>query len=150
MPTAPRLTLKNPFILTETECLIFSRTASEASLTISLSLPSARRFFCYVTSGIISENTYHLILVLQFPKLYSRSPQGNQWVGYKKRETPCDMYIIPREFINRTATASTIPESNYIAGWMRKNNSAARAALTLVQCFDVVCQLPIWKWNFEI
>ena len=39
-----------------------------------------------------------------------------------------------------TATATTTPENNDLIGWMRKNNRAARAARTLVEIFDVVCQ----------
>ena len=29
-------------------------------------------------------------------------------------------------------------------GWMSKNNRAARAARTLVEFFDVVCQTTMW------
>ena len=35
-----------------------------------------------------------------------------------------------------------------LTGWMRKTNRAARAARTLVQFFDVVCQMT--TWNFPI
>ena len=33
-----------------------------------------------------------------------------------------------------------------LIGWMRKNNRAARAARTLVQFLDVVCQMTRWKF----
>ena len=36
----------------------------------------------------------------------------------------------------------------YLIGWMRTNNRAARAARTLIQFFDVVCQMT--TWNFQI
>ena len=37
--------------------------------------------------------------------------------------------------------ATTTPERNDLIGWMGKNNRAARAARTLVEFFDVVCQI---------
>ena len=44
--------------------------------------------------------------------------------------------------------AKTTPENNASIGSMRKNNRAARAARTLEEFFDVVCQTP--TWNFQI
>ena len=41
----------------------------------------------------------------------------------------------------------TTPENNDLIGWIRKNNRAARAAGTLVQFFDVVCQTTISKFK---
>ena len=35
-----------------------------------------------------------------------------------------------------------------LIGWMRKNNHAARAARSLEQFFDIVCQMT--TWNFQI
>ena len=37
-------------------------------------------------------------------------------------------------------TATTAPQINDMIGCMRKNNRAARAARSLVEFFDVVCQ----------
>ena len=34
-----------------------------------------------------------------------------------------------------------MPENNDLIGWMRKNNRDARAARTLAEFFDVVCQM---------
>ena len=42
----------------------------------------------------------------------------------------------------------TTPENNDLIGWMKKNNRAARAARTIAQFFDVVCQMT--TWNFQI
>ena len=41
-----------------------------------------------------------------------------------------------------------MPENNDLIGWIRKNNRAARAARSLIQFFDVVCQMT--KRNFQI
>ena len=48
-----------------------------------------------------------------------------------------------------TVTAMTTPENSDLIGWMRKNNRAARAARTLVQFFDVVCQPKTWNFQIE-
>ena len=40
-----------------------------------------------------------------------------------------------------------MPENNDLIGWMRKNNNTARAARTLIDYFDVVCQIA--TWNFQ-
>ena len=44
-------------------------------------------------------------------------------------------------------TATTTPQINDLIGWVRKNNRAARAARTLVQFFDVVCQMTTWDFQ---
>ena len=46
------------------------------------------------------------------------------------------------------ATTKTTLESNDLIGWMRKADRAARAARTLIEFFDVVCQMT--TWNFQI
>ena len=43
----------------------------------------------------------------------------------------------------------TTPENNDLIGWTRKNNRAARAARSLVQFFDVVCQMTTWNFHIE-
>ena len=53
------------------------------------------------------------------------------------------------------AFSSTTPESNDLIGWMKKNNRAARAARTLVEFFDVVCQMTtrnflIYSFNDDV
>ena len=48
------------------------------------------------------------------------------------------------------ATATTTPENNDLIGWTRKNNRAARAARTLLQLFDVVCQTTTWNFQFKV
>ena len=47
-----------------------------------------------------------------------------------------------------TATATSTPQTNDLIGWMRKNNRAVRAARSLAQFFDVVCQTTMR--NFDI
>ena len=44
-------------------------------------------------------------------------------------------------YAKTTATATTTPENNDLFGSMTKTNRAARAARTLSQFFDVVCQM---------
>ena len=41
----------------------------------------------------------------------------------------------------------TTPENNDLIGWIMKNNRAARAARSLVQSFDAVCQMTISKFK---
>ena len=47
-----------------------------------------------------------------------------------------------------TATEMTRSENNYLIGWMRENDRAARAARTQVKFFDVVCQTTTWNFQF--
>jgi len=52
-----------------------------------------------------------------------------------------------RALLGSLSKATRTPENNDLIGWMRKNNRAARAARTLEQFFDVVCQMT--TWNFQ-
>ena len=49
--------------------------------------------------------------------------------------------------LGRRQQQPTTPENNDLVGWTSKNNRAARAARTLVQFFDVVCQMTTWKFQ---
>ena len=47
-----------------------------------------------------------------------------------------------------TATATKTPENNDLIDWMSRNDPAACVVRTLVEFFDVVCQMA--PWNFQI
>ena len=51
-------------------------------------------------------------------------------------------------YATTTTTTTMTPENINLIGWMRENNRAARAARTLAQFFNVVCQMT--TWNFQI
>ena len=59
------------------------------------------------------------------------------------RRFSLEMLVLMRTLV-LASLVKTTPESIYLIGWMRKDNRAARAARTLVQFFDVVCQMTTW------
>ena len=65
-----------------------------------------------------------------------------------QRQPQTDAVTINTEGDLSTATATATAKINDLIGRMKKNNRAARAAPSLVQFCDVVCQIT--TWNFHI
>ena len=90
-------------------------------------LPHVRHDYFFVLIRFNQSNQWFIALLLTLHSSFSYNREFKNW--QRQRQT-------------------TTPKINYLIGWMKKNNRAARAARFLVQCLDVVCQTT--TWNFHI
>ena len=58
----------------------------------------------------------------------------------------CSVMNQNREFKKKRRQRQRL-KINYLIGWKRTHNRAARAARFLAQLFDVVCQTPTWNFS---
>ena len=83
---------------------------------------------------------------------YLRSSFFNtMWGGWGRGGKKRIARLVGYQGVSAKTTAiatTTTPENNDLIGWVRECNRAARAARTLIQLFDVFCQMP--TWNFQI
>ena len=73
-----------------------------------------------------------------FVSLFGRLRQ--KIAGKSVPQVQHDYFFLFILFNQLNSLLPTTPENNVLIGRIRKNNRAARAARTLVQFFDVVCQ----------